>query len=494
MSPRTITGAIVGKTTIPAIMTDALAAALFKIKEMNGEINSDIIKDLIKANEERRTAEITAYAEYKGDVPILGREDKSQDGICNKLPHDFRGEIVDTFTGYIYGNPIVYETDSGGDENENKAADDKQDEYIMEFNKVNNIEDLDSETGKFQSICGRACRLLYQGKDESGVSERVMSIPPWECIFIKDMSTKDNQAAMRYYKVAVVQNGTASERYRVEWYDNTHVTFWIEVADGTFMTDDTETINPLPHNFKLIPLLEYINNNEKQGDFEKTKALIDAYDKCISFNQDEFEAFRNAYLKVTGTSLDKEQAEEIANSRVMSLPKGGEAAYLTKDIKDAFLEHHLARLEDNIYRFARIPNLNDEKFSGGAQSGESRKYKLMGLENKSITKERKFTAATRHMFEVLNTLTSIKGQKLDWLNITIQFTRNLPIELSLYADVAAALKGTISMRTILSLMPFIDDVEAEMARIEEEAPADPFENMNVNQENINQENNTNQNT
>ena len=54
--------------------------------------------------------------------------------------------------------------------------------------------------------------------------------------------------------------------------------------------------------------------------------------------------------------------------------------YLTKDINDSFNEHHLDRLERNIYRFSKTPNLNDETFN--AASGISLKFKLTAFEAK----------------------------------------------------------------------------------------------------------------
>ena len=36
--------------------------------------------------------------------------------------------------------------------------------------------------------------------------------------------------------------------------------------------------------------------------------------------------------------------------------------YLVKNINDAFNSNHLKRTEDNIYRFSKTPNLNDDAF------------------------------------------------------------------------------------------------------------------------------------
>ena len=112
--------------------------------------------------------------------------------------------------------------------------------------------------------------------------------------------------------------------------------------------------------------------------------------------------------------------------------------------------------------------MTDENFSGGTQTGESRKWKILDLENKAIVKERKFEKALREQFKILCSSWNVRGKDLKYWDIYIQFSRAIPKDLSYLADVVTKLKGIVSDRTLISLLPFIDDIDFEFEQREEE--------------------------
>jgi SPP1 family phage portal protein len=130
-------------------------------------------------------------------------------------------------------------------------------------------------------------------------------------------------------------------------------------------------------------------------------------------------------------------------------------------MNDTAIENHLNRLEGNIMRFGKSVNMTDESFAGNL-SGVAIKYKLMALENKCITLERKMTASLRQQFKVLATAWAKKGIPVDYTNIFFQFKRNLPVNLLDEAQTTAQLRGHVSERTRLSQLSFVDDVEWEL--------------------------------
>ncbi|PFL24127.1 phage portal protein, partial [Bacillus thuringiensis] len=66
----------------------------------------------------------------------------------------------------------------------------------------------------------------------------------------------------------------AVDHYLVKYYnDNRVITYTCDsVGFGSY-----ELIKALPHYFKAVPVIEYRNNEERQGDFEQAISLIDAY-------------------------------------------------------------------------------------------------------------------------------------------------------------------------------------------------------------------------
>jgi SPP1 family phage portal protein len=430
---------------------------------LNGQVTSEIIKDLIADHAPKRAKMLALYNRYKtDDLPILNREFEDQNKINRKLNNSFDSEIVDTKVGYFIGNPISYQVDDVQQGSEKVSA------TLSEFNLRNSIDDLDSETVKMATICGYAARLLYI--DRNG-QERAMKVNPWEVILVYDRSIDEPQFALRYYDIAVKTGKEEVTRTRVEWYDDTTITYYLENEKGEYVLDISEPVNPQPHLFDLVPVIVFPNNEEQQGDAEKVLNLIDAYDRTMSDVNSEIEQFRLAYMAFYGYDPDEATLSMARYTGAFGLDEKGEGVgieFITKDMNDTAIENHLNRLEGNIMRFGKSVNMTDESFASNL-SGVAIRYKLMALENKCITMERKMTAALRQQFKVLATAWAKKGIPVDYTNIYFQFKRNLPVNLLDEAQTTAQLRGHVSERTRLSQLSFVDDVEWELEEMAKDA-------------------------
>ena len=416
-----------------------------------------IIRDQIEKHSGIHKHLLTLYREYEGKVPIKQRKLSDTNKINNKLANDYRGSIVDSFAGYLFGNPISYELLQGDLPD---AIHERYEEEFRTFRTINDIPDLDAETGKMMGITGRAARLLYV--DPEG-DIRVVNIDPWQTAFFTDSRTGLPQYAMRYYTMTR-STGDGEETFiRVEWYDEQKVSYFEENKAGFYQFKEER-----PHGFDGVPLIEFINNDEKQGDFEKVDSLIDAQDRILSDVQNEIEEFRNAYMIFKGAEIDVETVQAARQTGAFNVPDDGDVQYLTKNLNPEFVEKHKDTINQNIYKFSQSIDMGDDKFSGGAQSGESRKYKLIMMENKAIMKERKFSKALRQMFKVLASAWAKRQINIDYTDIRWNFTRNLPVELNYEAEVLQKLYGITADRTALAQMSFIDDPDEEIQRKKEE--------------------------
>ena len=63
-------------------------------------------------------------------------------------------------------------------------------------------------------------------------------------------------------------------------------------------------------------------------------------------------------------------------------------------------------------------------------------------------------------------LNMVNGESI-WRDIEITFTRNLPFDYTSVAQLIAQLKGTVSDRTLLSLLPFVSDIDKELEMVKE---------------------------
>lgn len=74
---------------------------------------------------------------------------------------------------------------------------------------------------------------------------------------------------------------------------------------------------------------------------------------------------------------------------------------------------------------------------------------------------------------MLTALLNIKqGTAYDYREITEEFTRNLPQNVQEETETILALTDVVSQRTLLELLPQIDDVEQELSRLAEEKAAE----------------------
>lgn len=425
-----------------------------RLEEKKGEITSEIIRDLLEDHRLRAQEMKRLYRAYKAEeLEILKRQPFDSFQANNKLINAYRTNIVDQVVGYMFGEPVQYDLD---EEDEDKQK------WLRRFRITNKAEDMDSTTGKFMTVCGYGARLCYIDKD---LQERSMNLYPWETIVVKDKSLDETQFALRYYEI--YDKETGKHRIQVEWYDDRNIHWFIEGHDGRFIPDNDEQGNNIqPHLFKYVPVIKFPNNDEEKGDFEIVESMIDAYDRLVSDAQNILEDFRAAYLVFeNGEPPTKEEVDQMKQARALAGP--GKVYYLTKEIQDNFLENQKKTLQNNIYKFAQAVDMDDEAFHT-AESGEARKWRLMALENKAITKERKFDAALRNQFKVLTSYE--RAPKIDYLNLKWEFRRNVPVDLQYLGEVGQKLKGIVSHKTVLKLMPFVDDPEAEIEEIQDEMP------------------------
>ena len=61
----------------------------------------------------------------------------------------------------------------------------------------------------------------------------------------------------------------------------------------------------------------------------------------------------------------------------------------------------------------------------------------------------------------------VEGEAM-WRDVEITFTRNLPIDLAETANTVNAFRGLVSDATLLSMLPFVSDVEKELALVKEQ--------------------------
>lgn len=417
-----------------------------------------LVKMLTKSQADRaRYKKLEDY--YLGKNIILKRVMADSNKPNNKIADPFASYITDTLCGYFVGEPITY-----------NSLDEEALDALNQTLIYNDTADVDMELARTVSIYGRAYELHYIDADGAN---RFSLVKPIDMDIVRDDSL-ENDILYAIRKVPQYDILTDKTTYKIELYN----------AETVKVYNTNETMSTLsfvseePHYYGMVPVVEYINNEQKLGDFEQVISLIDAYDKLESDSLNDFESFTDAYLVLTGLTADSEDIATMRENRVLLLDEDSSAEWLVKSTNDANIQNIKDRIQSDIHKFAKVPDLSDESFSGNT-SGIAIKYKLYGTETLISTKERKFMKGLQRRIELIFNILALKGMVFDWRSIEINFTRNLPANVNEIADIVQKLSGAVSRETLLAQVPFITDVNAEMERLEQDRERNPFYNLDI---------------
>ena len=161
----------------------------------------------------------------------------------------------------------------------------------------------------------------------------------------------------------------------------------------------------------------------------------------------------------------------MKENRVLLVPEGAKAYWLTKNANDAQVENILKRIHDSIYRIAQCADFSSETFVGGVSSGIAIRYRLTGMETRAGVVESRMKKALQRRIEIISGIASLKLGEEVFRDVQIDFKRNIPEDVSATINMINALKGTVSDATLLAQLDFVSDVNAELEAIQEQKQA-----------------------
>lgn len=418
------------------------------------EITEELLKKILKIHDEDIGRYKILQGYYEGKAKIFERT-KDKNKSNNKLVLDYPSYIIDVLLGLFVGKPISYTVK---EENREKFK------VIQDTLDLNNEQDENTEIAKMCGIKGRGYEIVYVD-EESNI--RFNEVNPENIVLVYDdkIIPKPIFAIYQAELTDVDNLGKESKDKKIIIYKKDIIQEFAKVKG------DLHLLNEYPNPFGEVPVIEFLNNNEGIGDFERVLSLIDAINLSQSDTANDFEEFTNAILVLYGIlDTDNEDIRQLIEDRVLLLDESGQnAQWLIKEINDAALENYKNRLDRDIHKFAKVPNMNDENFAGNV-SGESMKYKLFATNQIIAQKQRKFKTALEARFRlIINGLKIKSGLDLDYRDISIVFNENTPFnELDNINTVKAALDTGLSKQYALGKLRDIDDISEELKREEDE--------------------------
>ena len=399
-------------------------------------------------------------AYYEGRHEILNDEDRENRLVCNHAK-----DIADTASAYFIGNPVKYQCED----------DDMQ--ALTEMLDHAGADEADGDNGIDLSIYGRAYDYTYIRKDQNELAIRNLS--PENTFIVRDDSIEQNELfAVYYYAKKDDTDNTGKVHYiATVLTTNFRWEFDLELAPAA----GSVISGPEAHLLGMVPVTEYLNNKLGIGDFELQIPLIDAYNALMSDRITDKEQFIDAILAIYGTLLSDEDAEEegdgngsseamkrLHREKLLEMPNTSKAEYLTRTFDETGVEVLKKAIEQDIHKFSHVPCLTDEAF-GGNVSGVAMEYKLLGLENITKIKTRYYRKGLRKRLQLFcGYMQMLRRGEIDPMTITATFTRALPKNLLEISQFVMNLRGTVSRKTLLSQIPFVEDPDAEIEAVNRE--------------------------
>lgn len=417
-------------------------------KEM--ELTTDLLQKMINRFRLNVEPKLNRYKNYyDGLQAILNKSYADASKPCSKTVINYCKNIVDSYCGYL-ATPGYISYQSNEDIEE-----------VMDILRYNDYQAEDSDFLLDALIYGVAAELMYI--DNSGKT-RFRLINPTSCFGICDDSlTGDLMYFVRMYKA---NDWDESDWYNVDVYSDYNVKHYqMNGMNGalTFIAEEKHYFSQCPANIFTLP--------DEKSIFDCVISLQDASNELLSAEIDDYSAFCDAYLTLIGVDADAEDIAAMKENRVLVLPEGASASWLTKAANDAQVENILKRIHDSIYRIAQCPDFSSESFVGGVSSGIAIRYRLTGMETRAGKIESVMKKALQRRVEIISGIASLKLGEEVFRDIDIEFKRNVPEDEASLIALVNSLKGTVSDATLLSQLPFITDVNAELEALQEQKAA-----------------------
>lgn len=454
-----------------------------------------------------RIAKLQRYYLGDNDIHYWINHKKEMNRADNRIASGFAKFITNMRVGYMLGKPIQFKYNEEKGEPDNTV-----DQDLKNFNEQNDEQYHEKVMKTNLSVTGRAYELLYASEavedDDGNVATpdvKMRAIDPATAFVVYDTSIdRHSLFGVRYYMV----NYDNKQQYYVDVYtDDMTYHFRSNTANednsGDYTLLDKETTS-----FSAVPLTEFINNENKTGDWESKLDEIDAYDLAMSEMANSEEDFANAKLmingdfdwsdnmrtvtKMDGTPLLDDDGQPVKVPKIDSKdpfiwlkpsfhdnPNGttvvpSSAQYLTKQLNEQGWQTYINQLITDIHKDTNTPNTTDEAFSGQS-SGVALMYKLFGEDQERSMQESLYTRGVMRRLRLLGNFWQNNQELSDpdvMNNYKPDYHPNLPRNNADIVNMAVQLNNTglLSDQTMREFLAVVTGVsaDAEKQRIDDQ--------------------------
>lgn len=416
-------------------------------KEINTQNVTNWLNDF-EANVKPKLIELHKFYKGRDDLKkaILPKK-----RINNQIHVNLASMIVNNSVNYFIGKPVTYKFNN---------FDEKLIEDLQEDEEIEN-KSLAKDCSKY----GLAYELVNVKEDKNLYYKR---LDPRNTFAVFDDTILSNKICFITY--TVIKPANKAE------YKKGYIYTDKEIWEFTAQSGVVQLGESIPNVFGDFPVIIYKNNDEMTGDYEKVTELLSAYSRLYSCGFDDFESIANALLMFYNIKLSEEDKKQLEQSSVIGIQdetgeKEAKAEYIYKKLDVNSFKELRNMMREDIFAITNVADFTDENF-GGNQSGIAISYKLIGFENLRLDKATYFRKAILDRWKLVG---KYAGKQFDIKNgdIELTFFANIPENVAQDLEYVELWKeGSISLKTLLSKMETVKDVDAELKLLEDEQKED----------------------
>lgn len=264
---------------------------------------------------------------YKNLTPIRFKKKEVRESINHKVAQPIAFQITEFKNAVCFGEPVRYI--SRGEGEALLGHIDGLNDYMIATSK----EAADRDLGKWMHIAGVGYRMALPSKTwpDDGAPFRHYVLDP-RLNFIVRCADYTREPLMSVTIIPREQGDALHCVYTPAMYYEIEGTTNIRVA----------TPNPLG----MIPVVEYPLNQAMLGAFEPALSLLDAINELESNRLDDVQQYVNSFLALLGGSIDGETYKNLDEYKMLCLPEGVDAKYLSVALQQGDMQ----TLKDNLYQ------------------------------------------------------------------------------------------------------------------------------------------------
>lgn len=416
----------------------------------------EVLSDAYFIHEQNRAEMLYLFEYVKGRQPILDREKQIRPEINEKIVDNMASEILEFKLGYEFGSPISYVQRARKDIKSRNALFSffkklfTSDESKKEDLRVSAINEMmveeckaakDLMLAKDVKTCGVGYRLILPKKIKTGVSvfDLLVLNPMNTFVVYSNDAYREPILGVSYFphRDGSVTFGcyTKTSYFKIEMGITKGFEDWFEEK---------------PNTVGMVPIIEYINDYDRMGCFERVIPLMDALNTIDSDRVNDIAQHVQNILWGDNVALDTEQYKKLRDDgMILTKSEQGRTAtlkYLESVLNQSENQTLVDYVKQQILDITNTPS-RSELSGGSTGSATNMSTGWMAAETDAKEKEQIWSASERRETAVILKIIKDSNEvdadiaELNLSDIEIKFSRSRTYDLATKCNSLSALIG-----------------------------------------------------